>query len=199
MKMTNIAGIELGVEQRRIGAAALVAILVGGALRLLCVPAWVRLGARGAELRDLQAQVAQARQVAAELPLQQAALRDEQARYENLERRIRGGQSVARVLETLSAQAKQDGVELVALQPHADAQVMPVMMLGPSMRFRGVPLTLQLTGRYRALGEFLGTLPQSPLFATVHRLTMTRLEAGSPRLRAELEMTLYLPQQETGP
>ena len=167
--------------------------------RYLYLPAIASIEARRATLQDLKVKIADAQVLAAQLPDYQAALRDAQERYRVLESRLGAGQSVARVLEALSAEAKDHRLELAAVKPRTDERERRVFALSPEMLLTEVPLTLQLTGRYRQLGEFLGGLRDEPFVASVQELKITKPEAGHAQLQADLVLAVYLAERAAAP
>ncbi len=171
------------------GGAALLAL--GLLVQLVYRPLTARIGAQRMALRELRVKVADAQALAQQAPQHQAALERARVRYQALERRLGDGQGIARALETLSAQAKERRLEFVGVQPSAGEGEQPVVMVGPALRLRELPLTVQLTGRYRQLGEFLGELPQAPFLAVVRRLTLSRPRADTPKVLAELLLSVY--------
>jgi Tfp pilus assembly protein PilO len=64
--------------------------------------------------------------------------------------------------------------------------------MGEGLTLREVPLTLQLTGRYRHIGEFLAGLAEEPFAVAVRSLTMARAETSRTQVRAELLLMVYL-------
>ena len=169
--------------------ALLVVIL---SVRFIYLPVIARINARRVMLNDLRVKIADAQVLAEQLPDQERALQLAREHYGALESRIGEGQSVARILERLSAQAKDHRLELVAVQPHAQDTEPRVVTVGPELTLREVPLALQLTGRYRQLGEFLGELSSAPFLASVHKLVVTKPHAEDAQLKADLVLAVYL-------
>ena len=163
------------------------------AARFLFVPALAAIGARRATLRDLEVKTADAGVLISQLPQHQAALEQAQESYRAVvERRVGQGQSVARILDTLSRDAKAQRLELVTVQPRAGENEKRLVVLGPELTVSEVPLTLQVTGRYRSLGEFLGKLPDAPFLSSVRQLTVTKPNTVRAELRADLVLAVYL-------
>jgi len=157
-----------------------------------------RIGERRASLADLRIKTADTHLLAARLPDQERSLADAQVQYRSLERRAGGSQSVARILETLGQQAKDHRLELVAVQPREEEESEPLILaLGPEFTLQEIPLRLQLTGRYRQIGEFLGGLIHTPFISSVRELRMRKPEADSATLQADLVLAVYLA-KETG-
>lgn len=178
-------------HQWLVGAAGigLGALLV---CRVLYLPLVATIGDRYARLRELRVKLADARVLTKQQPSQEQALARMTARYKIVERQVGEGQSVARILETLSQQAKHHRLELVAVQPPAEEDGPRRLGLGPEMALRETPLTVQLTGRYRHVGEFLGELFHAPFLSSVRQLSMTKPHAERPALQADLALLVYL-------
>ena len=170
------------------GSALVVALLV----RVVYLPVVARIGDRRTTLDDLRAKIDDARALAEQLPGQERALEKVRQRYHALQSRVGDGQSVARILEALGRQAKSHQLELVAMQPREDDRAQRALTLGVGMTLHEVPLTLQLTGQYRHIGEFLGGLPDAPFIGSVRKLSVTHPQAGSAELRAELVLAVCL-------
>ncbi|MBI3011055.1 MAG: type 4a pilus biogenesis protein PilO [Candidatus Omnitrophica bacterium] len=161
-------------------------------VRFIYLPVRARIGERRAMLTDLKVKIADAHAFAQRLPGEEHALLLARERYDVLEGRIGRGQSVARVLELLSAQAKDHRLELVAIHPRMEEGEQDVMTLGPDLALREIPLRLQLTGPYRQLGAFVGELSSAPFLAAVQELQMTKPQADRAELKADLLLAVYL-------
>ena len=171
-----------------IAAGAVAVVLL---IRLVYLPLGALLGARRAALQDLMVRIADTRMLASHIPQQEKALQDAEKRFQALKSRIGQGQSVARILDVLSQQAQDRRIELVAVQGRQDNNQARVLTWG-GVTLREVPLTLQLTGRYRQLAEFLGMLSDAPFVTAVRTLKFTRPQADSPKLQADLVLGVYL-------
>ena len=182
-------------------ALAVTLSLVAGlwAVRYLYLPVIARIGAQRAQLQDLTVKVGDAQALAEALPKQEAALRESQSRYRALESRVGGEQSVARILDGLGKWAKDHRLEVVAVQPRANDAEPFLVLAGPGLLLRAVPLSLKLKGRYRQLGEFLGELPEAPFLATVRRLTVRQPQSDSAQLEADLVLAVYLQERPPAP
>ena len=187
------------MRQRWLLAGIIGVLLLGGLSRFVYLPLMAAIREQRVMLRDLRVKIADAQELAEGVPIQEAALQQAQERYRGLERRIDTGQSIARILETLRRQAKDHALELVAVQPRAGANGQPTITIQPDLILRETPLTLQLTGRYRQVGEFLGELLNAPFLASVRTLTVTKPDAQHPRLRADLVLALYLSERLPSP
>ena len=169
------------------GAAALAVVIA--AWKLAYAPLLAHLFDERATWRDLRAKRIAAEGLPSQAPEQDAALRQLQSRYRQLESQLSGGQSVPRILEELGARAREQSLELTVIQPRLPKSPKTVA-LSPGFTLRETPLSLQLSGRYRAIGEFLSALPDAPFLASISSLMLTRPEATAP-LRAELALTVY--------
>ena len=168
-------------------------------IRFVDVPLIAGIRERRATLKALQVKSADAQALVVELPTQEQALERTREQFDVLERRVKTEESMARVLETLSQQAKDHRLELVAVQGRAQEGEQRVVSLSPELTLHEAPLTIQLTGRYRALGEFLAALAQMPFLASVQTLKVTRLEATGVQLHAEVVLAVYLGEQRSLP
>ncbi len=176
------------------GGVLLLILLIG----LVYVPVCGGIGRRFFTLRDLQRRISEARIMVKELPQREAASRASEERYRTMADRVGRGQSIARILESLSAQAKAHHLEYGAIQPPADASDHQTFTLGSLLTVREVPLTLQLSGRYRQLGEFLAELPGAPYVASLKRVMITRPHSESLKLHADLVLAVYLAEEGPG-
>lgn len=179
------------------GTGALCVLLL--LLRLGYLPVISRIGERRAALQELRVKMVDVQRVRVDLPKQEAALRRAEERYRTLEKRLGHGQSVARILEELNELAKHKRVQLVATQSSLDEREGDLVTLGPDMILREVPLTVQLTGRYRQMAEFLGALNGAPFIASVQRLHMTKAQRDGYALQADLALAVYLAERMPSP
>jgi Tfp pilus assembly protein PilO len=188
---------QLGPRYRALAGltGALVALVL--AARFLYVPALARLSRQRAALQDLTVKIADAHVLTEQLPQQQAALEEAQQRHRAMFGRVGEGQSVARILEQLSALAKSQRVELAAVQPRADEEPRLIAMR-PGLAMREIPLRLQLKGRYQQIGEFLGRFPTAPFMASVKQLAMRKPEAETAQLEADVLIGIYVAEQASG-
>lgn len=168
-------------------------------LRFCYLPVIFRIGERRAALQELRVKMVDVQRVRVDLPKQEAALRRAEERYRTLEKRLGHGQSVARILEELNELAKHKRVQLVATQSSIDEREGRLVTLGPDMILREVPLTVQLTGRYRQMAEFLGALDDAPFIASVQRLHMTKAQRDGYTLQADLALAVYLAERMPSP
>ena len=185
------------MRQRWLLAGTIGVLFLAGLSRFVYLPFVATIGEQRAMLQDLRVKLADAQGLVERVPIQEAALQQDQERSRTLERRIDNGQSIARILETLRQQAKDHELELVAVQPRAEAYEHPALTIQPDLILRETPLTLQLTGRYRQVGEFLGELATAPFLASVRTVTVTKPDAQSPKLRADLVLAVYLPERSS--
>ena len=185
--------IHLEIRQKLLlaGTAALVALVLLG--RFVYLPVAARLGERRASLTDLRGKTADAHLLASRLSEEERALTEAETHSRAFERRVGEGQSVARILETLGQQAKDRRLELVAGQPREeDHATTRTLLLSPGLTLQEIPLRLQLTGRYRQIGEFLGGLIHAPFLSSVQELRMRKPAGTNATLQADLALAVYL-------
>ena len=169
------------------------------AVRFLYLPVVAQIRERRVALEELRVKMADVQQVTEELPNQEAAVRKAQERYRLLHDRLGNDQSVARILEGLDGLAKSKKLQLVATQSSAEETDERLVTLGPEIVLREIPLTVQLTGRYRQVAEFLGELEEAPFVASVRRLSMAKLAGEGARLQADLILAVYLADRMPAP
>lgn len=189
----------LNPTHQTLGAAAGAVLVAALLARVLYLPALAKIGMRWTALQGLKAKIAEARLLSQELPDQEAALAGVRARYAVLEQRMDADQSVARILDSLSQEAKAHRLDLVAVQPGEEEDKPRLVRLGPKLILREIPLNLELTGSYRHVGEFLGTLPAAPFLSSVRRLSVTKPQADSAKLKADLALAVYLAEEVPHP
>lgn len=161
-------------------------------LRVVYLPLLAGIGDRYARLQELRVKIADVRVLKEQQPTQQKALDHIKARYQVLRQQVGEGQSIARILETLSRQAKHHRLELVAVQPPAEEEEPRRVSVGSDLTLRELPLSVQLTGRYRQVGEFLGELSRAPFLSSVRQLRMTKPQADRATIQADLALVVYL-------
>ena len=188
----NLPSVQLSGRQRQLLGVTGSALLLIFIARFLFLPVMARVNDRRATLRDLRVKIVDASRFEKELPHQQEEWQQVRERYQLLEDRIGSGQSVARILEVLSQQAKERHVGLAAVQSKVQESAASLVALGSDVKLREVPLRLTLIGRYRQIGEFLGWLPQAPFLASVWQIKLTRPLPGDLQVRAELVLAIYL-------
>lgn len=164
----------------------------GAALAVLAVllPLRGAIAARRTAIAELRERIAATESAAARQPAQQARLRELEAQYQEMVGRA-DQRSIAHVLEGLSAQAKAGRLELATIQPRTDVQSPRTVAVSPDLVLREFPVTLQLTGQYQQIGEFIGGLHSAPLLASVRRLAITKTDDGR-QLRATLDLAIFL-------
>lgn len=193
----NVSGLRLETRTATILGAAAGGLLLLALVWALYVPVIARIGRQRRTLTELRVKIDQARQLAQQPSATDAALEAVEARHRALQQRVMGGQSLARILESLSAQAKDHRLEFSAVQPEAEDEGRAAITLGSGPALREVTLTLHLNGRYRQFGEFLATLPQAPYLASVRRLTITRPVEGGSTLPADVALAVYVAEHVT--
>ena len=167
-------------------------VLTVWAVRFLYLPVLGGIADRRTRLRDLAVKIEDARILTAQLPQQQTALQQATVMFQSAHGRVGEGQSVARILEQLSLQAKAYQLELAAAQPRTADHQAPAIVMGPELALREVPLTLQLKGRYQSMGEFLGWIADGPFVASVRKVSIRKLQADSTQLEADVVLAAYL-------
>jgi Tfp pilus assembly protein PilO len=189
---------QLGERERLIGLSLLALVGLMLLVRVAYAP-WARaIEQRRARLAELRAQVAAAESMIARLPQEQAGLEEARRRAQALERRVSAQLSLPRVLDALSAQAQEQQVELVVIQPRDTESGETVVSLGPDLRLRPRTLTLQLGGTYQHIGEFLGRLATAPFLASVRSVTLSRSQQPGTSLTAEVALRVHLPEEAAG-
>ena len=183
--------IQLGAKYKALAGLTGALVVLVLAARFLYVPAMARVSRNRAALQDLKVKITDAHVLTEQLPQQQSALEDAQQRHRTMFGRVGDGQSVARILEQLSALAKSQRVELATIQPRADEEPRLVAMT-PGLTMREIPLRLQLKGRYQQVGDFLGRLPTAPFIASVRQCAMKKPDTESAQLEAELVIGVYV-------
>ena len=181
--------------------ASLAAVAVGLLLAALLtiVPLGRHLARQWSVRSQLLARLGEAKALEARTAAARASLEATGARREALERRLGRGQSVAKVLEVLGQEAKSHKLELVATQPKQDADSPRRVRITSDLIAQAVPVTVQISGRYRQLGEFLGILREAPFLASIQQVSITEPNQETGRLRADLELTLYLTDARPSP
>jgi Tfp pilus assembly protein PilO len=167
--------------------------------RFLYLPAVNQIRQRQVALEELRVKMANVQHVQEELPRQEAAVRQATQRYRALQARLGEGQSVARILEELDGLAKSKRLQFLAKQSSAEDGQERRLTLGPEIALRETPLTVQLTGRYRQVAEFLGQLRQAPFVASVQQLSLTKIAGEGSRLQADLSLAVYLAERMPKP
>jgi Tfp pilus assembly protein PilO len=184
--------IQLEARQKLMLGATAAAVGLVLLARYLYVPLLGWIGSRRARLQELRVKIADAQTVIDQRPVQEAALAKAQADYDTLKSWMASRDSLARILEALSAQAQSHRLELTAVQPRSEQDEVPTISVGPDTTLREIPVRLTLVGRYAHLGDFLGELAASPFLSAVRELTITQPDPGSGKLTAELVLVVYL-------
>jgi Tfp pilus assembly protein PilO len=191
--------IQLETRHQVILAAAGASVVVLLVARFVYLPAIGLLNDRRTTLKELRVKIADAQLLISQLPAEQAALAQAQERYRHVENWIGSGDSLARILEALSAQAKRHRLEVAVVQPPTEEQGSVLIPLGADQKLRQVPLKVTLKGRYWQIGDFLGELTSVPFLSSVQSFTMTRPDPTSARLQADLDLAVYLDQRVATP
>ena len=188
----HVFGRDIQVERSPTVAVAAAIGMLLLAIPTVFAPTMRRMSLERVTLKELCARIDNAQKLAINRQSEQQTLQAAQERHQALEKRIGEGQSVARVLETLTRQAKDWRLELTAVQPRADVGLQQTTAIGPDIRLRQVPLMLEVTGRYRQLGEFLDDLAQGPYLVSVRKLTIVEQERAEGHLKANIVLVLFL-------
>ena len=175
-----------------ISSAGLAAAVL--AARFLFMPVFARIGAQRATLRDLTVKAEDAAGLIAQQPAHERALAQAEQRGRGLDSRVRG-QSIARILDALGQQAREHHLELTVVQDAMPSEAAHLVRFGPDLVLREVPLRLQLQGRYRQVGEFLGALREAPFLAIVKQADIARPAEGTGSLKTELALAVYIAEQ----
>ena len=135
----------------------------------------------------------------------EALITDRAAYHTDLETQVRAVEADTRLastrvladaLQALSGLAATHHLSLVVQQPpttRADIR----WRLAQVRMFQETPLALELTGRYRNIGEFLGSLSAIPFLNTVRRLVVDPAAAEpAGTLRATIDLSVFIPQGE---
>lgn len=180
------------------GTGALVALVL--AVRFLYMPVLARIGERRSMLNDLRVKMADVRTLVDLRPQHEVALQESQARYQAFaQTRLGGGPSLARILEALNQEARDHRVQVTASQPHAEEGGSRLLPLWRDLTMREVLLTVEVAGRYRHISEWLGDLSRVPFMTSVKRLQLTKPQADSSKLRADLTLAVYLAERAPTP
>ena len=191
----QIGKVVIGEHQQTLLAAAGAVVVVLVAIRVVYLPMWHRVGDRRATLQELRVKTDDARVMSEHLAQEQRALEESRQRAHAIEARLGSRQSMARILEALSLQAKAQQCELVVVQPKAGGDETHSVSLGGDIRVREALLNLKLTGRYAQIGEFLGWLPSAPFLGSVRSLAMSQPDTANPQLQAEVSLAVYLSEE----
>ena len=173
-------------------AAIAAAIVVCGASGWLGWSSWQTA-------RQLAAQRAQVQEADALITHRAAyqADRETQARAVEADVRLGSSRSLADALQTLSGLAATHQLSLVVQQPPTTRAEIR-WRLAQARTFREAPLALELTGRYRNIGAFLGSLSEVPFLNAVRRLVINPTASADPAgtLRATVDLSVFIPQGE---
>ena len=183
------------MRQRIIVEVGVTCLAIAVLIYVLCQPLLGTLRQQRAGLQELRVKIADTRGLASRLPLEEVALRQEEERYRALEGRIDKKQSMARVIEMLRTQAKDYQLQLSAVQPPAKADALRTFAFGSETTLRETLLTLQMSGRYQHIGQFLRALLDQPFLIYVRDVTLTKAAVKEQGLQAELSLAVYLPER----
>lgn len=176
------------------------AILAGALLaRFVYLPLTWQIRDRRAMVEVLRLKLADAQVAIARLPQSTAERQRLEAQYRALTGRMTRGESLVRILERLSQQAKAHRVGMAVVKSHADDAASRMLTLGSMVTLHETPLALQLTGRYRPIAEFLGGLAEAPLLSTVRTVTITKPDAANATVRADVTLAVYVAEARAQP
>ena len=174
-------------------AGGLLAVVL--AVRFLYIPVLARLASQRVTLEVLQGKTTEAQALIAQRSAQEESLKRAQAQSQRLESQVRS-QSIARILDRLSQQAKAHQLELTIVQEPVLEGTGGVVRFGPGLSLQEVPLRLQLQGRFRQVGEFLSGLRDAPFLAAVKQADIAKpSEPSGSILTTEILLAVYLPEQ----
>lgn len=163
----------------RLACAALSAALVAASLYFAWLDglfAAVQV-ADGEEARLRSAyQLARAR--ASQLPAWRERQRQAGAELARLEQQLPDSQQMAALLSDINAAGQSRGVQFALFKPGAPQ---------PLAHYVALPITVQLRGRYHAVGELMADLARLPRIVTVHGLALTGGKDGMVTLDAVLQ------------
>ncbi|MBI4323227.1 MAG: type 4a pilus biogenesis protein PilO [Candidatus Omnitrophica bacterium] len=171
-----------------VAAAALLVLLV----RWVYLPVVGRLRDRAAAIHELRVKLADAQGVLPRLPAQDAAFQETRARFDAFQARLGTDEALASILDTLRREAERWHLEFRASQLPTEDAAERAMRLGPALALRPVPVALNLAGRYRSLGEFLGSLERLPAVVAIETLSVSHKPDLHPRLEATVRLAVYL-------
>ena len=177
-------------------AVTMAALLLIAAVRWGYLPLLSQIAQRRSAIHTLRVRLSDSEQLIGRLAEREAALERAKAASAAMEQRIGAGQPLARVLEAIGVRAKERHVELTSVQP---GKIGRWLQIDPVASFREVPVTMELTGRYRMLGEFLGDLTGMPALASVRSIRIMRSPEAGGALRAELVLSVYLAEGAVSP
>ena len=183
------------MRQRTVLEVGAACVALMALVRFIYQPLLGTLQERRATLRDLRVKIADAQGLADRMPMEEAALRQTKERHRALEERIDKKQSVARVIEMLRTQAKDRELQLSAVQPRPKPDALHTFAFGSETTLRETLLTLQVSGRYQRIGQFLGTLLDQPFLVCVRNVTLTKPANKGQDLQAELSLAVYMPER----
>jgi len=167
-------------------------------VRFVYLPVIGQIRERMATWHDLRVKLADAKGLLPKVPAQEVAFQQVKAKASALQIRLGNGQALARILDALRARAQDLNLEFSATQSPPEGAPGNVMSLGPGFALREVPLELTVSGRYRNLGEFLGTLHDAPFIAAVQSLSVKSLPEDHPQLEARVNLAIYLAKEPLG-
>ena len=171
------------------GLGVLLLLVVRGC----CLPVLGQMRQRQVEANGLRVRMADAEGLLSKLPEEEAAYQQARQRFEDAQRHLGAGQSLARILDALRVRAGECHLEFRATQaPPPGGDTDKTLQLGPQMVLHEAPVTLTLVGRYRDVGEFLASLREARFLTEVRALSMKPQPDGATQLEASITLTVYL-------
>ena len=161
-------------------------------VRWVYLPVIGQIRERRVAVQDLRVKIADAKELLPKLPAQEAAFQQAKQRFETLQIRLGNAQALANILDTLRTQAERLHLEFSATQLPYEEEAQGVIRLGAGLALREVPVTLTLIGRYRNLGELLGSLAEAPVVGAIDTLSVGSKPEFQPRLEANVSLKMWL-------
>ena len=193
--MTRPIRLQLPAHLQWTAAGLGIVLVVLGSLRLVYLPLFGRLRTQQAILQEIRVKLADAKEAAARLTMQEQLQRQAAQRVEALQGWVMKEQALARILDYLRLQANELGLDLKTTQlpdRSVPEQGIVPQPLGSGVVVRQCPLTLSVVGRYRRLGELLEKLHDAPFLAEVDGMAVQPVQDRPPELEATIQLTIYL-------
>lgn len=157
--------LKLPLYQRLAMLGGLVLLIVGLCVWFLGLPKYEELTALRQEAAKLDSEIAQKRQVAANLGKFKAEFAKMEKQLEKALTRLPNQSEIPSLLTNLAGLAKDNGLEVQSFKPGAEA---------PKGFFAEVPADLNLRGTYHQLALFAGAVSDLPRIVNLNNLSMGR-------------------------
>ena len=164
------------------------AVLLGA----LYAPAVARHHRVRAELQELRSRLLEADLVLPTLESRERTLVAAREQQRRLLVRAGSQRALSTAFAAMKAEAEQHGVQLQAQDFGGDLERARLLTSVPDLLLREVPVTVTLSGHYRAIAEFLGSWTAAPFLVSMRHLEMAPPERRGADLRAEVELSLYV-------